>query len=296
MRALNFGSLNIDYVYSVPHGVKAGETLSASSMQIFCGGKGLNQSIALAKAGVEVYHAGNIGTDGSVLTELLKANGIDTSFTEKRDGSSGHAVIQVDANGQNSILVYGGANKAATDSQIKRVLSHFGKGDCLFLQNETNCVSSLIKTGYERGMTVVLNPSPITDDVKTYPLELLSWLVINETEGKELTEQTDGLRIIEVLGNRYPNVNILLTLGSRGSLSKFNGEIYSQKAYSVKAVDTTAAGDTFTGFFFAFLEEKGVIESLKIASAASAVAVSRKGASDSVPAVCEVEDFLEANN
>ena len=118
MKVLNFGSLNVDYVYSVDHMVKEGETLSCQEMNIFCGGKGLNQSIALAKAGVTVYHAGFIGEDGGILLEALQENGVHTDFVKSLPGRGGHTMLQVDKNGQNSILVYGGTNRKYTKEFI----------------------------------------------------------------------------------------------------------------------------------------------------------------------------------
>ena len=114
MRVVNFGSLNIDYVYRVDHFVRPGETMSAKSLQVQCGGKGLNQSVALARAGVETWHAGLIGPEGRFLKETLDRAGVHTRFVEETAGSTGHAIIQVDSTGQNSILLHDGANGRLT--------------------------------------------------------------------------------------------------------------------------------------------------------------------------------------
>lgn len=295
MRALNFGSLNIDYVYSVAHTVKPGETLSAGSCSSFCGGKGLNQSVALARAGAEVFHAGSIGSDGEMLREKLDELGVNTDFISVTTGQSGHAIIQVSDDGQNAILVYGGANKTITEKQIDDVLANFNAGDFLFLQNEINSVEYLIRKAKSMGLTTVFNPSPFTPEILSLPLGSLSFIVVNETEANELTGKTSANDIISAFSEKYPGVNVLLTLGEDGSVCSFNGEIFRQPAFRVKAVDTTAAGDTFTGFFFAFLDRVGVLEALRVASAASALAVSRAGASDSVPTVDEVMSFLSTH-
>lgn len=295
MRALNFGSLNIDYVYSVAHTVKPGETLSAGSCSSFCGGKGLNRSVALARAGAEVFHAGSIGSDGEMLCEKLGEFGVNTDFISVTTGQSGHAIIQVSEGGQNAILVYGGANKTITEKQIDDVPASFNAGDFLFLQNEINSVEYLIRKAKSMGLTTVFNPSPFTPEILSLPLGSLSFIVVNETEANELTGKTSADDIISAFSEKYPGVNVLLTLGDDGSVCSFNGEVCRQAAFRVKAVDTTAAGDTFTGFFFAFLDRAGVREALRVASAASALAVSRAGASDSVPTVDKVMSFLSTH-
>ena len=171
MKILNFGSLNLDLVYQIPHFVRAGETLSTTSFTRNVGGKGLNQSVALAKAGAEVYHAGLIGEDGGMLKDFLDANGVDTRFVRTIDSPSGHAVIQVEPAGNNCIFLYGGANQCVTDDFIQEVISAFGEGDFLVLQNEINAIDRIIDAAAARGMQVVLNPSPIADNLKSLPLE-----------------------------------------------------------------------------------------------------------------------------
>ena len=136
MKVLNFGSLNLDYVYQVDHIIIPGETQATKSRNTFCGGKGLNQSIALAKAGIPVYHAGQIGEEGDILLETCKANGVNTEFIKKVPGPSGHTVIQVDKNGQNSILLFGGSNRSITREFVDEVFANFEKDDILLLQNE----------------------------------------------------------------------------------------------------------------------------------------------------------------
>lgn len=202
---LNFGSLNQDMVYSVDHTVRPGETTASSKLKFFCGGKGLNQSIALARAGAKVFHAGCVGSDGERLLEKLKENGIDTSFIKKCDMPSGHAIIQVDKNGQNSILLFGGANKQIDEEQIAKVLSDFKVGDKLFLQNEINAVDKIITAASKKGMEIVLNPSPFGDEILSYPLDKITWFVVNETEANELTGESDPDKILSVFSEKYPS-------------------------------------------------------------------------------------------
>lgn len=290
---LNFGSLNQDMVYSVDHTVRPGETTASSKLEFFCGGKGLNQSIALARAGAKVFHAGCVGSDGERLLEKLKENNINISLIKRCDMPSGHAIIQVDKNGQNSILLFGGANKQIDEEQIAKVLSDFKAGDKLFLQNEINAVDKIITAASEKDMEIVFNPSPFGDEILSYPLDKITWFVVNETEANELTDESDPDIILSVFSEKYPSAKILLTLGSDGSVCKANGKVYHQKIFNVPVVDTTAAGDTFLGFFFALVDTHGIDGALKYASAASAVAVSRSGASSSIPKLNEVEDFLK---
>ena len=293
MRCLNFGSLNIDMVYTVGHCVTPGETESADKLEYFPGGKGLNQSIALAKAGADVYHAGSVGNNGGILIDELENNGVNTSFINTSDSPNGHAVIQVDKNGQNSILVYVGANHQITSSQIDRVLNEFSQSDRLFLQNEINAVGEIIDKAYERNIEIIFNPSPFTEKIMNYPLDKISWFVLNETEAYRITGETQTDKIFEKFKKRYPGSNILLTLGENGAYCFYKEKKYFHPIYNTSVVDTTAAGDTFLGFFFANLDSLGVSMSLKTASAAAGIAVSKKGASPSIPTLGEVDNFLK---
>lgn len=289
---LNFGSLNQDMVYSVDHSVRPGETTASSKLEFFCGGKGLNQSIALAKAGARVFHSGCVGTDGDKLVAKLIENGVDASLVKKCDMPSGHAIIQVDKNGQNSILLFGGANNRISEKQIDEVLSNFESGDRIFLQNEINNIDKIISAASEKGMEIVFNPSPFGAEILSYPLDKIDWFIVNETEAHELTKESDPDKILSVFSEKYPSANVLLTLGSDGSLCRADGKTYRQEIFNVPVADTTAAGDTFLGFFFALLDDLGIADALRYASAASAVAVSRNGASSSIPKLSEVKDFL----
>ncbi len=294
MKILNFGSLNIDYVYRVPHFVQAGETLASLSMETFCGGKGLNQSVAFARAGASVCHAGAIGAEGGMLTDLLNASGVDTSFVRTLSGvPTGHAIIQVSDSGENCILLCGGANQTQDEPFINEVLSHFGAGDLLMLQNEINDPTAVARGAKARGLLIALNPSPFNDAVTEELLSYVDFLILNETEGTQITGKNEEEEILTELRRWFPHMKIILTLGSRGSLYEDAEGRYTQSIFKVKAQDTTAAGDTFTGFFFSsLLGGKSPAEALRIASAASAIAVSRMGAAPSIPTVDEVENFL----
>ncbi len=293
MKILNFGSLNIDIVYAVEHIVKPGETISAPARTLHAGGKGLNQSVAAARAGAQVIHAGNIGADGTFLAELLRDAGADVSHLRTLDVPSGHAVIQVDKNGQNSILVCGGANRMYDREYIDAMLSLAEPGDFVLTQNETNEVPYLLRSAHAKGLRVALNPSPMTEDIPAWPLECVSLFLVNETEGEAITGKNTQEDILAAMEELFPNAETILTLGKKGAVRSVKGQRIFQKSYPVKAVDTTAAGDTFTGFYLAGLIRGETPETaLNKASMASAIAVSRPGAAPSIPLRKEVEDAL----
>lgn len=284
MKILNFGSLNLDYVYSVDHMVTGGETLCSEDLNLFCGGKGLNQSIALARAGAQVFHAGLIGEEGGPLRDALQAAGVDCGYVRTVAGRSGHTIIQVDKSGQNCILLYGGANRAVTESFIDQVLADFGPGDLLLLQNEINLLDQIIDRAYGRGMEIALNPSPFDGNLAGCDLGKIGLFLLNEVEGFQMTGEMEAPLILDRLAELYPAAEVVLTLGGDGCVYRKGDRRWSQPAFSVEAVDTTAAGDTFTGYFLAARAEGlSPEECLRLASKAAAIAVTRPGASPSIP-------------
>lgn len=289
MKVLNFGSLNIDYVYSVDHMVQAGETLSSSGMEMFLGGKGFNQSVALAKAGVPVYHAGMIGEEGKAFLDACKEYGINSSYIKIGHEKNGHTIIQIDKTAQNCILLYGGCNRAFTKEFIDEVLENFGADDYLLLQNEVNYLEYIIDRAYERGIQIILNPSPFDAYIDACDLSKITYFMMNEIEGGQITGETEENKILNKMLEKYPDAKIILTLGSDGSLYRDKDCCYRQEIFKTQAVDTTAAGDTFTGYFIsALISGKSVQEALKISAMASSITVSRKGASPSIPKMDEV--------
>lgn len=291
MKVLNFGSLNLDYVYQVESILIPGETQASRDRQTFCGGKGLNQSIALAKAEIPVYHAGMIGDGGEILLEICKENGVNTEFIRKITGPCGHTVIQVDKDGQNCILLYGGANRSITREFVDEVLSAFGRDDIILLQNEINELDYIVDRAYEKGMMIILNPSPYDDKLKACDMSKVSMFLVNEIEGYQITGERKPERILAAVKEKYPSAKIVLTLGGDGSVYQDETGIYHQGIFKVKAVDTTAAGDTFTGYFISsIIDGMSVKEGLEMAAKASAIAVSRPGATASIPIKQEVLD------
>ncbi|MBQ9196289.1 MAG: ribokinase [Clostridia bacterium] len=297
MKALNFGSLNLDHVYSVPHQVRTGETLPAAGYETHVGGKGLNQSVALRGGGVPVFHAGCVGKDGGMLVDFLASRGVDTSLIRVSDTPTGHAVIQVDAAGDNGILLYPGANYAIDETQAEETLRGFDAGDLLVLQNETSCLETMIRKARDKRMLIALNPSPVDQALLSLPLEMVDILIFNEVEGKQLAGCDAPGDILDALVQKYPRARLVLTLGSAGSVYRQGQIVLRQQAYRVAAVDTTGAGDTFTGFFLSALmrgEQAG--DALRLASAAAAMSVTRKGAAESIPQLPDVLDWLTARH
>ena len=295
MKVLCYGSLNIDYVYKVPHFVSAGETLSSTSLATNPGGKGANQATALSKAGCETYMAGKIGKDGLFLLDVLSSAGVNHSFVNVTDKRTGHAIIQLDSHCQNSILLYPGENRNITEEEIDKVLSEFSSSDWLVLQNEINNLPLIITKAKKIGMKICLNPAPFDESIFSLPLSDIDYLIVNEVEGAGLCGH-DGLSYEEILDElkmKFPQSAIVMTVGENGSYYQKGSERIYQECIKCEAKDTTAAGDTFIGYFIASLIKGYQIRTaMKYAAVASSIAVSREGAIPSVPYAEEV--FKEA--
>lgn len=294
MKLLDFGSLNIDHTYQLPHLVRPGETLASDSYHKSEGGKGFNQAVALAKAGQEVYLAGAIGQDGLFLRDYLQELGVHTEHLCVLDAPTGHAMIQLDTEGQNCIILFGGTNGMITEAMIDEVLADFGAGDYLLLQNEISHVDSIICAAHAKGMHIILNPSPMSPELLTWPLELVEWFILNEIEGADITGKTQPEEMLGELLRRYPACHVVLTLGERGSVYADATQRIDQSIVPAHTVDTTAAGDTFTGYFIhALLQGEAIQQALKTAACASAITVSRPGAGRSIPAAEEVQAAMK---
>lgn len=289
MKILNIGSCNIDFVYALDHFVLPGETQMSSSLQVFPGGKGLNQSIATARAGGNVYHAGCVGTDGELLVNTLKEAGVDITYLETVDAKNGHAIIQVNRAGENCIFLHKGSNGMVTTALIDRVLEAFSTGDLLLLQNEISNVPYIVDKAYERGLQILFNPSPFDETVVQLPLHKLSYIILNEGEAMVLSGASSPEAAMAHLRAHYPALGIVLTLGARGCMFAQGERTLFQPSFMVEAVDTTGAGDAFTGYLAAGLARGDDMAAiLKTACAASAIAVSRHGAAPSIPSREEV--------
>lgn len=297
MKIYNFGSLNVDRVYGVEDFVRAGETILAKSLSFFPGGKGLNQTIALARAGANVYHVGCIGRDGGILKDTLVENQVPLTYVKEMDADGGHTALQVSESGQNAIIVYSGTNHMLTENFVDEVMQTIEPGDYVLMQNEINLVPYIIRKAKEAGAQVALNPSPITKELMSYPLEMVDLFIVNEIEGEAVTGEKEPQKILVAFREKYPHAKIVLTLGSEGSCYQDETTFAMQEIYKNTVVDTTGAGDTYCGYLLTCLMEGvPVKEALHMATAASSIAVSRQGAAPSIPKREEVEAFLKERN
>ena len=294
MNIVNFGSLNIDYTFQVNEIVRPGQTIDSLQVSRFPGGKGLNQSLALARAGGRVFHAGIIGKDGLFLKDLLEKDGVDCGCIRiSEEADTGKAFIQVDKNGQNSIVLSGGANKTNSPAFCRQVLDRFSAGDWLLVQNEISCIPPLMRLAHEKGMEIIFNPSPIDGSVMDFPLDTVSLFLLNEDEGARLTGEAQPDQILSAMAKNYPRAQVILTLGEKGSLWSDGREQVFQEAFPALPVDTTGAGDTFTGYVLACLSRgEGIRESMRTAARAAAVAVTRRGAASAIPYPAELQPTL----
>lgn len=284
MQIINLGSLNIDKIYSVNKIVKPGETIDSIDYHELPGGKGLNQSVAIARAGSFVMHAGYIGNDGDILSEKLRDSGVDTSLLKKLSKPSGQAIIQVDRYGQNCIILYHGTNYCISTEYVSCVLNNLESGDILVLQNEISNLSDIICCAHDKEIDIYLNPSPINEELKKCDFSMLKAIFVNEHEGAYLSGQSDINAILDTLSSKYANLEIILTHGSKGAYYQCGKTAIFQPSFKVDALDTTAAGDTFTGYFIA-LRQQGynIKDCMRLSARAASIAVTKQGAADSIP-------------
>lgn len=285
----NLGSCTVDHVYQVPHFVQPGETLPARDYSVFPGGKGLNQSIALARAGASVRHAGCIGTDGHWLRETLEQAGVDTSLLRTVDSPSGHALIQIAPDGENAILIHGGANHQIGIADIDAILADCNRGEFLLLQNEISHLDEVMARADALSLRVIFNAAPMTESVLSLPLGAVDCFIVNETEGEALTGVKGADAIVDAMLDRFPGKRVVLTRGKAGAIYGDRDTRLVQPAFEVKAVDTTGAGDTFTGYFLAaWAAGKPPERCLEEGCKAAARSVTKAGAASSIPVAADI--------
>ncbi|WP_295809229.1 ribokinase [uncultured Victivallis sp.] len=291
-RIITLGSLNLDFTYQLPKPLEVGETLSSLSYRCGAGGKGANQSIAAARAGAEVYHAGRIGHDGALLRRTLADSGVKLDFLEEVETPTGHAVVLINDAGDNSIVLYGGANRTIDETFIDRVTSAANPGDILLLQNEVTCISHAMEAGRKAGMRVAFNFAPFDPKLAPeLPLSLCDFLFLNRIEAGGIAGKSDVEEILETLSCRFPETELVLTLGPDGAVALTPaGERFHADSPRVEVVETTAAGDTFIGYYLAaVLDGFDTGRALERACRAAALCCSRAGAAESIPTRAELD-------
>ncbi|MEW2918664.1 ribokinase [Ruegeria sp. ANG10] len=285
MTIWNLGSINADMIYDVPHLPGPGETLSANRLDRYLGGKGANMSVAAARAGAQVAHIGAVGPDGRWALDRMTEYGVDTRHIAEVEVPTGHAIIAVDAQGENNIILFPGSNHAITQDQLGQALSTALQGDVLVMQNETNLQVEAAKMGRDLGLTVCYAAAPFQADAVQAVLPYLDFLILNEIEAEQLQQATEqSVTDLEV-------EHVIVTLGSKGARYYHRGAASDFPAHKVKAVDTTGAGDTFTGYVLAGMD-RGMLMAQVISQAnrAAALMVTRHGTADVIPDLKEVRE------
>ncbi|MFT5705874.1 MAG: ribokinase [Oceanospirillaceae bacterium] len=291
MKIFNYGSINIDHIYQVPHLVAPGETISSTKYKQVLGGKGANQSIALAKAGANVWHIGRCNKSDQWALEQLEQAGVNCQLVEQVTEPSGHAIIQVDAQAENAIVLFGGANQSFEKKDIQLALAKACDQDWLLIQNECSCIDSAVEFAAQRQLKIILNPSPMLEDINEFPLHKVAMLVVNEVEVLQLLSLQNLTKelMISKVREQFESMDVIITLGAKGALWVSADELVEVEAYKVTVVDTTAAGDTFLGFLLAAISEgKSKKAALTNACKASSLAVQSLGASSSIPTAAQV--------
>ncbi|UWQ45632.1 ribokinase [Leisingera aquaemixtae] len=286
MAIWNLGSINADMVYSMPHLPAAGETLAALRLDRFLGGKGANMSVAATRAGSEVHHIGAVGSDGDWAIGRLKAYGAGTEHIVRVAAPTGHAIIAVEPGGENQIILFPGANRLISKDQLNQALDKANAGDILVMQNETNMQAEAAQLGRQMGLRVCYAAAPFDADAVQAVLPYLDFLILNEVEAQQLQQ---------AIGKSPGQIGIkdvIVTLGSKGArhIDGETGAVLDVPALPVTAVDTTGAGDTFTGYVLSGLDRGlEMAEAMDQASRAAALMVTRHGTADVIPELAEVQ-------
>ncbi len=284
MAIFNLGSINVDHVYRVPHLPEPGETLAATNYERGLGGKGANMSVAAARAAARIVHIGAVGTDGIWASKQMEDAGVDIRHVARLTHTpTGHAIINVDDKGENAIVLLPGANHAIPEDTVMAALSEAEPGDTLLMQNETTLQVRAVEMARDRGLFTAFAAAPFEIEATTELLPWLSFLILNEIEALQLTRAT-GKTPAELGVN-----HVIVTLGDKGARWFHHGQAMSFPALPVTPVDTTGAGDTFTGFVLAARDRGARMEkAIELAMRAAALAVTRHGAANAIPKLDEV--------
>lgn len=284
----NLGSINIDQVYTVPHFPQAGETLATRSYMRMLGGKGANQSIALAKAGAQIMHIGAINAADEWLTTEMQSYGVDCGAVQHSEAATGHAIVTVNAAGENQILLHAGANAAIDIEAAIALLAQASNEDWVLLQNETNGAAAFVAAAKARGVKIAYSAAPFDADIALALLPDLDLLVVNEGEAAALAAATN------TAPDKLGVPHLVITKGVEGATYFGGTSVITQQGYKVDAIDTTGAGDCFYGYFLAAMIAQHSIEhALRQAAAASALQVTKAGAAEAIPSKADVLEFIE---
>ncbi|TDY45310.1 ribokinase [Alicyclobacillus sacchari] len=302
MRIVVVGSINMDVIASVDKLPLPGETVAASSVQYSPGGKGANQAVAAARAGADVWMIGATGSDpfAQATRNSLASAGVDIGHVADKPGATGMAIIEVGADGENHIVLAAGANGLLGPADVVRAASVLASCDMVLLQNEVpwSVNQEAMRIAKASGTRVCYNPAPVRKlDIKA--LEGVDVLVMNETEAAAFVatvpQGLDGdWSALGVLSDAGIGMTVV-TLGSRGLVCYHRNGLIRLPAFPVRAIDTTAAGDTFIGAFAAAFDEQNVLYALRFGAAAAAIAVTKPGAQASVPSRSEIDRLLKAS-
>lgn len=287
MAIWNLGSINQDIVYSVPHLPGPGETLASTGRQTFLGGKGTNMSVAAARAAAQVHHIGAVGADGGWAVERLLEYGVDPRNIAEIETETAQALIFVDPAGENTIVLHPGANHEVPQATLQSALAEAQTGDWLVLQNETNLQRTAAEMGRKLGLQVAYAAAPFAADRVQAVLPYLDFLILNAVEAAQLTQATGQSP------EELPVRDVIVTLGADGADWVHRGTRQHFDAIKVDPVDTTGAGDTFTGYVLAGLDRGlPMAQAIGLALRAGALMVTRHGTADVIPDLSEVQDFL----
>lgn len=283
----NLGSINADNFYHLKHLPAAGETLQAARFHQGLGGKGANMSVAAARAAARVAHVGAVGADGKWAIDRLLEYGVDTPYIATVDAPTGHANIYVDAQGENNIVLLAGANADVSEQMIGRALSDASAGDMLLMQNETSGQVYAAKTAKALGLKVTYAAAPFSADAVNDVMAFVDLLILNAVEADQL-ERSQDMDLSQV-----PIDDIVVTLGAEGCqwVSNKQHSAVTLDAYPTHVVDTTGAGDTFTGYLVAALDRgMGMSAAIDLGLQAAALMVAREGTADVIPDLKEIQD------
>ncbi|CAB4408316.1 unnamed protein product [Rhizophagus irregularis] len=322
-KVLTFGSINIDEFFEVPHIVSSGETITSSKYCQRAGGKGANQSVALAKAGALIWHAGKIGRDGEWIKKYMNNHGVRVDhIIISEDQPTGRAFIQVSQKTRdNSIVLLPGTNHMISLDEARKILSQeFGVNDWVIMQNEIGQIGGeILKLCKEKGLTTVFNPAPLSENIiNVFSFNLVDYLIVNKLEAVQLYKQISGFSsdedisiqdLLSFISIKFKHIGIIVTLGSEGLYAWYRPEqkVFNLPAFKTKVLDTTGAGDTFTGYFVSSIVRslkqrrtnnsfstilptaEDFLDALKEATVASGLAVSQLGAMESIPSFNDVQ-------